>query len=122
MNNYKQLVISAAAVWLLTGLVTESWAQRRPNPHFVPYSSVTFGGGTSTYLGDLAGYSHPLKSLFTLPRWNLGIGYTRQFTPNLQPELRLPGLELRVTTIPSAKVIPLNMLLSMPEICIFGTI
>ncbi|GAB4016377.1 outer membrane beta-barrel protein [Spirosoma sp. KCTC 42546] len=82
MNNYKQLVISAAAVWLLTGLLTESWAQRRPNTHFVPYSSVTFGGGTSTYFGDLAGYSHPFKSLFTLPRWNLGIGYTRQFTPN----------------------------------------
>ena len=83
MSNYKQLVMgSAAAVCLLIGQVTESWAQRRYNTHFVPYSSVTFGGGTSTYLGDLAGYRQPFKTLFTLPRWNVGLGYTRQFTPH----------------------------------------
>lgn len=83
MSNYKQLLIgSAAAVCLLIGQVTESSAQRRYNTHFIPYSSVTFGGGTSTYFGDLAGYRQPFKSLFTLPRWNVGLGYTRQFTPH----------------------------------------
>ena len=82
MNNYKKLVIGAAISWLLAGLVTESSAQRRPNTHFVPYSSVTFGVGTSTYFGELNPYSYPLKSLFTLPRWNVGLGYTRQFTPH----------------------------------------
>lgn len=71
----------ASAVCLLIGQVTESSAQRIYNTHFVPYSSVTFGGGTSTYLGDLAGYRQPFKTLFTLPRWNVGLGYTRQFTP-----------------------------------------
>ena len=82
MKNYKQLLAgSAAAVCLLIGQATESSAQRRYNTHFLPYSSVTFGGGTSTYFGDLAGYSKPFKSLFTLPRWNVGVGYTRQFTP-----------------------------------------
>ena len=82
MNKYKQwLTGSVAAVFLLIGSVTESSAQRRYNNHFVPYSSVSFGGGTSTYLGDLAGYRQPFKSLFTLPRWNVGLGYTRQFTP-----------------------------------------
>ena len=74
--------MSAAAVFLLMGQITESSAQRRPNTNFVPYSSVTFGGGTSTYFGNLAGYRLPIKSLFTLPRWNLGVGYTRQFTPH----------------------------------------
>ncbi|UFH56527.1 DUF6089 family protein [Spirosoma sp. KNUC1025] len=83
MNNYKQLLrVGAAAICLLIILVTESSAQRRYNTHFVPYSSVTFGGGTSTYFGDLAGYRQPFKSLVTLPRWNAGIGYTRQFTPH----------------------------------------
>lgn len=72
----------AVAVCLLFGQVAESLAQRTYNAHFVPYSSVTFGGGTSTYLGDLAGYAQPIKSLFTLPRWNVGLGYTRQFTPH----------------------------------------
>lgn len=82
MDKYKQLVVSAATVCLLAGVVTESSAQRRPNTNFAPYSSVTFGGGTSTYLGDLAGYRRPLRALVTLPRWNVGLGYTRQFTPH----------------------------------------
>ena len=73
---------SAAAIYLLISQVTESSAQRRYNTHFIPYSSVTFGVGTSTYFGDLAGYRQPFKSLFTLPRWNVGLGYTRQFTPH----------------------------------------
>lgn len=80
MNRY-YLAIGAAVIGLLMGL-TPSMAQRRPNPHFLPYSYITFGGGTSTYFGELNAYSHPIKSLFTLPRWNVGLGYTRQFTPN----------------------------------------
>ena len=82
MNNYKQLLRVSAAVCLLLSQVTESSAQRSYNTHFLPYSSVTFGGGTSTYFGDLAGYRQPFKSLVTLPRWNVGLGYTRQFTPH----------------------------------------
>ncbi|GAB3959243.1 hypothetical protein GCM10028805_54980 [Spirosoma harenae] len=81
MINYKQLRIGVAALGLLVGFVSESSAQRRPNPHFVPYSTVTFGAGTSTYFGEMNPYSYPLKSLFTLPRWNVGLGYTRFFTP-----------------------------------------
>jgi hypothetical protein len=82
MIHYRQLIAGIAVVYLLAGLPIESLAQRRPNTHFLPYSSVTFGVGTSTYFGELNAYSKPLKSLFTLPRWNVGLGYTRQFTPN----------------------------------------
>ncbi|WP_461129443.1 DUF6089 family protein [Spirosoma aerophilum] len=82
MNKYKQAVIGASAFFFLSGLITETSAQRRPNAHFAPYSSITFGVGTSTYFGDLAGYSQTLKSLTILPRWNVGLGYTRQFTPH----------------------------------------
>ncbi|WP_460949787.1 DUF6089 family protein [Spirosoma daeguense] len=82
MKIYNRLMASAAAVCLLMGQGTESIAQRRTNTHFLPYSSVTFGAGSSTYFGDLAGYRQPFKSLFTLPRWNVGLGYTRQFTPH----------------------------------------
>ena len=82
MIHYRQLIAGVAVVCLLAGLQTKSLAQRRPNTHFLPYSTVTFGVGTSTYMGELNAYSRPLKSLFTLPRWNAGIGYTRQFTPN----------------------------------------
>ncbi|RZM22625.1 MAG: hypothetical protein EOO88_28830 [Pedobacter sp.] len=82
MNKYKQVVMGAAAIGLLAGSVTESLAQRRQNAHFAPYSSISFGAGTSTYYGDLAGYRKAFKSLVTLPRWNVGLGYTRQFTPH----------------------------------------
>lgn len=82
MIHYRQLIAGIVLVCLLAGLQTQSLAQRRPNTHFLPYSSVSFGVGTSTYFGELNAYSKPLKSLFTLPRWNVGLGYTRQFTPN----------------------------------------
>jgi opacity protein-like surface antigen len=68
---------------LIGGSRQEGYAQYRQNPHFLPYSTVSFGGGTSTYFGDLAGYSQPIKSLLTLPRWNVGASYARQFTPRL---------------------------------------
>ena len=82
MIQYRQLIAGIAVLGLLAGLPTKSLAQRRINTHFLPYSSVTFGVGTSTYFGELNAYSRPIKSLFTLPRWNVGLGYTRQFTPN----------------------------------------
>ncbi|MBD2701269.1 hypothetical protein IC229_11520 [Spirosoma sp. BT702] len=82
MNKNNWLMVCAAAACLLVGQVTEGIAQKRLNAHFVPYSSVTFGGGSSTYFGDLAGYRQPFKSLTTLPRWNVGLGYSRQFTPH----------------------------------------
>ncbi|MBO0947105.1 DUF6089 family protein [Fibrella forsythiae] len=68
---------------LVGGSRHEGYAQSRSNPQFLPYSKVGFGLGTSTYFGDLAGYSRPLKSLFTLPRWNVGVMYGRQFTPRI---------------------------------------
>lgn len=69
---------------LLLGMAShEGVGQGRQNPNFLPYSEVGFGAGTSTYFGDLAGYSAPLKSLTTLPRWNVGLMYTRHFTPRI---------------------------------------
>ncbi len=72
---------------LLVGLLllvrpTETVAQRRINTRFVPYSSVSFGVGSSHYYGDLAGYRQVIRSTFIMPRWNVGLGYTRQFTPH----------------------------------------
>lgn len=76
------MMAGVAAVFLLASLVTDSFAQRRPNTKFIPYSSVSFGVGTSTYYGDLAGYRRALRATYILPRWNVGLGYTRQFTPH----------------------------------------
>lgn len=82
MKRYQSLLTGLAVVLLLTAIVTKSAAQRRPNPRFAPYSSVTFGVGSSHYYGDLAGYRRAIRSTYIMPRWNVGLGYTRQFTPH----------------------------------------
>lgn len=81
---YKNIItLGMLSALLVGGSRQEGYAQYRQNPHFLPYSYVGFGGGTSTYFGELAGYGQPLKSLFTLPRWNVGLSYNRQFTPRI---------------------------------------
>jgi len=82
MKNYQSLLTSLAVVLLLTSHITKSSAQRRPNTRFIPYSSVTFGVGSSHYYGDVAGYRRAIRATYIMPRWNAGLGYTRQFTPH----------------------------------------
>ena len=86
MNITKWVVLPAAVVWGMLGQATQSLAQRPVNGRFLPftpYSSVSLGAGSSTYLGDLAAYNQPFRSLTTLPRWNVGLAYTRHVTPNV---------------------------------------
>lgn len=81
MRHRQIITLGVLSALLLGGSRQEGYAQSRQNPHFLPYAEVGFGAGTSTYFGDMAGYSQPIKSLFTLPRWNVGLMYTRHFTP-----------------------------------------
>lgn len=81
MNKYQYVVAGFAAACLLVSQGTESRAQKRFNG-FVPYSSVSVGVGSSHYYGDLAGYRRALRATYIMPRWNAGVGYTRQFTPH----------------------------------------
>ncbi len=81
MKKYSH-INAGLAFWLLLGAGSMAQAQRQ-SPRFLPYSTVSFGGGTSTYYGDMAGYGNLIKSTFTLPRWNVGFSYTRQFTPRI---------------------------------------
>ena len=79
----KLLVLKLLLVYLLLLQTNLSNAQqRRLNTHFLPYSSISFGAGSSTYFGDLAGPSQPFRTLATLPRWHVGLGFTRQLTPH----------------------------------------
>lgn len=72
---------------LFTLLVTyASEAQRRKTP-FEQYSTVSFGLGTASYLGELAPYRTPVRSVFRMMRWNVNAGYTRNFTPHLAARL-----------------------------------
>jgi Domain of unknown function (DUF6089) len=72
---------------LFTLLVTyASEAQRRKTP-FEQYSTVGFGLGTSSYMGELAPYRSPVRTVFKMMRWNVNANYTRHFTPNLAARL-----------------------------------
>lgn len=81
MKRYYFLTTSIVSLLLSYGLTQESFAQR--STHFLPYSEVGFGVGTSSYYGDLSTYRQPLKATFLLMRWNAGLSYTRHFTPKL---------------------------------------
>ncbi|GAB3885430.1 DUF6089 family protein [Spirosoma agri] len=82
MKQYHYLTVGVLVSIFSILTSSDSEAQRRPNTNFLPYSSVSFGVGTSHYYGDLAGYRQFIKATYIMPRWNLGIGYTRQFTPH----------------------------------------
>jgi hypothetical protein len=66
----------------LLGVSYSSEAQVRRGT-FIPYSSVGFGIGTSSYYGDMASYSTPFRSTFGMMRWSVTGNYTRHFTPRL---------------------------------------
>jgi hypothetical protein len=43
------------------------------------FSTISFGGGSSHYFGDLAPYSYPHLVLLTTPRWNGTVNYALNF-------------------------------------------
>jgi hypothetical protein len=69
---------------LVLGLITISYNTEAQNRGvFLPYSTVGFGVGTSSYYGDLATFRRPVASTFNMIRWSVGANYTRHFTPRL---------------------------------------
>ena len=75
---------------LFTLLLTyTSEAQRRRRNLFEQYSTVNFGIGTASYMGELAPYRTPVRTVFKMMRWNVNAGYTRHFTPHLAARLGL---------------------------------
>lgn len=47
------------------------------------FSTISFGGGSSHYFGDLAPYSYPHLVLLTTPRWNGTVNYALNFNDRL---------------------------------------
>ena len=56
---------------------------------FRPHSSVSFGLGSSNYIGDLAPVSGLASVLFQTTRWNLGFQYTRHLKKNFSAKINL---------------------------------
>mgnify|MGYP003887784785 CR=1 FL=1 len=67
-------------LWAVFTVASDLYGQSYKN-YFVPYSTVGFGVGTSSYYGDLAAYRRVVGSTFKMIRWNVSGEYTRHFTP-----------------------------------------
>lgn len=75
-------------------LAYRSDAQGRRRTLFEQYSTVNFGLGTSSYLGELAPYRSPVNTVFKMMRWNVNGSYTRHFTPHLAARLGLTWVRI----------------------------
>ncbi|ADB41085.1 DUF6089 family protein [Spirosoma linguale] len=61
--------------------LTNVRAQYRVRHSLIPYSEVGIGAGSAIYRGDLAPISQLVQPIAPLPRWNIGLHYTRHLTP-----------------------------------------
>jgi Domain of unknown function (DUF6089) len=52
-------------------------------------TTVSFGGGTSNYYGDMTSYHVPIATILKMTRWNLSANYTKHFKYNLAARIGL---------------------------------
>lgn len=78
-------VDSNAQMWFLG----QKGRKKSPFPVFKKHTSVSFGAGSSHYIGDLV----PVAGLFSVAaqttRWNVGVNFTRHLSPNFSANLGL---------------------------------
>ncbi len=76
---------SNAQMWFLG----QKGSKKSPFPVFKKHTSISFGAGSSHYIGDLV----PVAGLFTVgaqtTRWNVGVNFTRHLSPNFSANLGL---------------------------------
>ena len=58
------------------------------------HSEISFGIGTSHYFGDLAPYNRPIQSGLQNINWNIGVDFTRHFTPHFSGRASLTWVRL----------------------------
>lgn len=66
----------------------------RQKSRYEKHSDISFGIGTSNYYGDLAPYNRPIKSTLQNISWNIGVDFTRHFTPHFSGRASLTWVRL----------------------------
>ena len=61
---------------------------------FKAHSSLSFGAGSSNYIGDLASFSGLASVAAQTMRWNAGFQYTRHFSPHFSTAISLQYIRL----------------------------
>jgi len=88
----KNIIVAGTLLFAIL-LVPTAEAQRR-RTLFEQYSTVNFGLGTSSYLGELGPYRSPINTVFKMMRWNVSGSYTRHLTPHLATRLGLTWIRI----------------------------
>jgi hypothetical protein len=81
--------LKALFIFGMVMIMSGQMAKAQNKRMFESYSTVNFGFGTSTYIGELAPYRFPVQTLTRTIRWNVNGSYTRHFTPNLAARVSL---------------------------------
>ena len=58
------------------------------------HSEISFGTGTSHYYGDLSPYNRPIQSTLQNINWNIGVDFTRHFSPHFSGRASLTWVRL----------------------------
>lgn len=66
----------------------------RQKSMYEKHSDISFGIGTSNYYGDLAPYNRPIQSTLQNINWNIGVDFTRHFTPHFSGRASLTWVRL----------------------------
>ena len=66
----------------------------RQKSMYEKHSDISFGIGTANYYGDLAPYNRPIKSTLQNFSWNVGVDFTRHFTPHFSGRASLTWVRL----------------------------
>jgi len=76
---------SNAQMWFLG----QKGKKKSPFPVFKKHTSMSFGLGSSHYLGDLVPIGGIMSVGLQTTRWNLGVNFTRHLSPNFSANLGL---------------------------------
>ncbi len=86
---FKYMKLKALFIFGIVVIMSGQSAEAQNKRMFEPYSTVGFGLGTSTYIGEIAPYRFPIQTLTRTIRWNINGSYTRHFTPSLAARVSL---------------------------------
>lgn len=103
--NFQRTLVSSVCMTVLSIYSTPCYTQTffsklfksdgsRQKSTYEKHSDISFGIGTSNYYGDLAPYNRPIKSTLQNINWNIGVDFTRHFSPHFSGRASLTWVRL----------------------------
>lgn len=68
--------------------------ENSPKVLYEQHSDISFGIGTANYYGDVVPISRPIPSTIKNIRWNVGVDFTRHFSPRFSGNISLTWIRI----------------------------